>query len=65
LLEAIDRRASQFKTNRSEFLESAAWAFIQQLARDELNARDLEIIDKRADYLNREAADVLAYQVPL
>jgi hypothetical protein len=29
---------------------------------DEMNARDLEIINRRADYLNKEAADVLSYQ---
>jgi len=29
------------------------------------DARDLEIINKHADSLNREAADVLAYQVDL
>ena len=65
LLEAIDQRTAQFKTNRSDFLESAAWAFIRQLTRDELNARDLEIINRQAHRLNREAADVLAYQTPL
>ena len=29
----------------------------------EQNARDLQIINQRAEYLNREAADVLEYQV--
>lgn len=32
---------------------------------DEENARDLEIINRRADFLNEEANDVLGYQVPL
>jgi hypothetical protein len=35
------------------------------MIRDEQNARDIQIINKRADYLNQEAADVLAYQVKL
>lgn len=64
LLEQIDRRGDQFK-NRSDFLEIAAKAFLAQLERDELNARDLEIINRNADRLNREAADVLEYQVEL
>lgn len=33
--------------------------------RDEQNARDIEIINRRADFLNREAEDVLEYQKPI
>ena len=51
--------------NRSQFLETAAWDYIAKLRRARLNQRDLEIIDQRADYLNGEIADVLAYQAPL
>ena len=51
--------------NRSQFLENAAWEYIAKLRRARLNQRDLEIIDQRADYLNGEIADVLAYQAPL
>lgn len=65
LLTAIDKRARQFKKNRSDFIEAAVWAFIGQLIRDELNAKDLEIINRRADFLNQEASDVLAFQAPL
>ena len=64
LLEAINRRSGPYK-NRSDFIEAALRAFIAQMARDEQNARDLAIINRRADYLNQEAADVLAYQVRL
>jgi metal-responsive CopG/Arc/MetJ family transcriptional regulator len=64
LLKAIDQRASSDRT-RSEFIEMALRAFIAQLIRDEQDARDLGIINQRADYLNQEAADVLAYQVSL
>jgi len=63
LLGAIDQRAGN--KNRSEFIEEALWSFIAQMIRDEQNARDIQIINKRADYLNQEAADVLAYQVKL
>lgn len=63
LLEAVDERTKQQKKTRSDFIETAVWAFIQQQIRDEQNARDLEIINRNADALNREAADVLEYQV--
>jgi len=65
LLKAIDKRAKQFRKNRSDFIEAAIRAFVGQLLRDEQNARDLEIINRRADYLNQEAADVLEYQISL
>ncbi|MBI5585539.1 MAG: ribbon-helix-helix protein, CopG family [Deltaproteobacteria bacterium] len=65
LLEIIDARAKESKRNRSDFIETAVRLFIQQLLREEQNTRDLEIINRRADYLNREAADILAYQTPL
>lgn len=65
LLEVMDGHVKQQKKTRSDFIETAVWAFIEQLARAEQNARDLEIINRRADFLNEEAADVLEYQVPL
>jgi len=65
LLKVVDKRARQSKKNRSDFIEAAILAFIAGLIRDEQNARDLEIINRRADYLNQEAAEVLAYQIPL
>ena len=63
LLGAIDQRAGN--KNRSEFIEEALRSFIAQIIRDEQNARDIQIINKQADFLNQEAADVLAYQVKL
>jgi metal-responsive CopG/Arc/MetJ family transcriptional regulator len=65
LLKVVDKRAKQFKKNRSDFIEAAISAFIRQLIRDEQNARDLEILNRRAEYFNQEAADVLAYQITL
>ena len=64
LLKAIDEHTGEYK-NRSEFIENAIRAFIVQLIRGHQDARDLEIINQRADHLNREAADVLTYQVDL
>jgi len=65
LLKIVDKRAKQCKKNRSDFIETAIWTFIEQVLRDEQNAKDLEILNRRAVALNREAMDVLAYQVQL
>ena len=64
VLEEIDRRSEQFHS-RSGFLETAAVGLLQELARKEAEQRDLAIINRRADALNAEAADVLGFQVPL
>ncbi|MFZ0243951.1 MAG: ribbon-helix-helix domain-containing protein [Desulfobacterales bacterium] len=64
LLRTIDLYLGEYKS-RSEFLETAARKFILELARNKTVRRDLEIINRRADSLNAEAEDVLAYQVPL
>lgn len=64
LLKVIDEQARPGKT-RSEFIEQAIWAYIEQTLRDQRNARDLEILNRRTEYLNQEAEDVLAYQVAL
>lgn len=63
LATAIDQYAGR-KVNRSEF-KAAVWAFIAQMVRNEQNARDLEVINRRADRLNQEATDVLEYRVIL
>jgi metal-responsive CopG/Arc/MetJ family transcriptional regulator len=64
LMETIDNLSPAYK-NRSGFIEAASRAFVAQLARDRRNARDLEILNRNADRLNREALDTLTYQVPL
>jgi len=63
VLRAIDERAEV--KNRSEFIETALRAFLTQVIRNERNARDLHLINDRADALNREALDVLDFQVKL
>lgn len=64
VLRALEEHAVAYK-NRSDFIETAVWAFIKQKIRDEQNARDLKILNRRAEALNKEAKDVLAYQVSL
>lgn len=65
LLKAIDSQSDEYRRNRSDFIEVAVWAFIRQMTRQELESRDLEIINRRAEYLNQEADDVLTYQIQL
>ena len=64
LLQAIDALSGKFK-NRSEFIEAALQSYIAYLTRSEQTAKDVEIINRYADDLNREALDVLEYQVTL
>lgn len=64
LLHEIDRRSDEFRS-RSQFLETAARGFLRELSRREAEQSDRDIIDTRADALNAEAEDVLAYQVSL
>ena len=62
LLHAIDEQTGPRK-NRSDFIEKAVRAYIAQAVRSAKNARDLETINRCADHLNEEAADVLSYQI--
>ncbi|MBM4429733.1 MAG: ribbon-helix-helix protein, CopG family [Chloroflexi bacterium] len=64
ILRMIDEQAKPNGT-RSEFIEMAVRAYVDQVLRDQRDARDLEIINRRAEQLNQEAEDVLAYQVAL
>jgi len=64
LLHGIEEHASDFRS-RSEFIEAAVRYFIAHLERRVAEEKDLEIINRRADALNKEAEDVLGYQVPL
>jgi metal-responsive CopG/Arc/MetJ family transcriptional regulator len=59
ILEEID----QVDGNRSAFLERAARSYLDGMARQKRDARDVEIINRNADYLNGEAAEVLEFQV--
>jgi metal-responsive CopG/Arc/MetJ family transcriptional regulator len=61
-LDAIDRRSGAAK-NRSDFIETAVRAYLSRLIPEARSDKDLAIIAQNADRLNREAADVLAFQV--
>ncbi|MDX2268647.1 MAG: ribbon-helix-helix domain-containing protein [Bryobacter sp.] len=58
LLAQIDQHAE----NRSAFLEAAPKLYIQKIERDAALAHDAAILDRWADNLNREAAEVLQFQ---
>lgn len=61
VLAAIDRVAGS-KKSRSAFIESILAQCLRKRARAQIEARDLELINKAADELNAEVEDVLAYQ---
>jgi hypothetical protein len=55
-------RLDQVDKNRSALLERAARAYLAQLERQARDRKDIEIIDRIAERLNREALDTLEYQ---
>ena len=57
LLEKID----EFDSNRSAFLERAAWSYLAASAKSMRDAKDAVILERIADELNEES-DVLAFQ---
>lgn len=59
LLDQIDRHNSK----RSAFLELAATQNLRQQTRQHRNSKEAAILAKHTELLNREAADVLDYQV--
>ncbi len=61
VLAKIDRLAGA-KSSRSALIERGLRRYLFERARAAINARDLEKINRTADQLNAEAADVVAYQ---
>ncbi|HXT97847.1 MAG TPA: ribbon-helix-helix domain-containing protein [Polyangia bacterium] len=64
LLRSLDR-AGGGQGNRSRLIEQAVRELLDARARAERDAREIALINKHADRLNEEAADVLEYQVKL
>ena len=64
VIAALDREAGD-ATNRSRLIEQAILDFLDRRRRAERDARDRAILDREADALNAEMADVLEYQVKL
>jgi metal-responsive CopG/Arc/MetJ family transcriptional regulator len=61
LLTGIDRLAGSHGS-RSAFIERVLRRYLREQARAQANARDLERINRAAERLNSEVADVLDYQ---
>ena len=64
LIRQIDALSNQYGT-RSALIERAVRDFLATAAQRQREARDLEILNRRAEALNAEALDVLSYQIEL
>ena len=62
LVRQIDALAGRYG-NRSLLIERAIREFLASRAKRTRDLKDLDILNSRADALNREAEDVLSYQV--
>ena len=64
LLEELARVTGK-NGNRSRLIETAVQEYLHKLVRDESYKRELELLNRQAAKLNKEAKDVLTYQVKL
>jgi metal-responsive CopG/Arc/MetJ family transcriptional regulator len=61
ILSGIDKFTGA-RRSRSAFIERVLRRYLREQVRAQANARDLERINRAAERLNAEAADVLDYQ---
>jgi metal-responsive CopG/Arc/MetJ family transcriptional regulator len=64
VLRDLDRLVDKHR-DRSDLIEVALREYLSGRAKEIRDARDRDIINKNAEELNREAEDVLSYQVDL
>ena len=64
VLAGIDRIAGS-KQSRSAFIEAVLAQYLKERIRAQRDARDLELINRNAEQLNRDALDGLEDQAPL
>jgi len=64
LIHSIDELFGRQK-NMSKFIEKAVKDFIERQIQRKRDLKDLDILNKKANKLNREAEDVLSYQADL
>lgn len=64
ILDQIDQYA-EGANNRSASIELAVRTYIELVKRNKRDQRDLKIINRLSEKLNREALDVLQYQAEL
>jgi len=63
IVKQIDSIVSHKK--RSFFIEQAVIAYLKKTQREARDRKDIEMINQFADELNKEAKDVLKYQVKI
>ncbi len=63
VLNELDRLAENQNQNRSEIIEHAVVEFLKNRAREARDKKDRRILDSNFEALNREASDVLNYQI--
>jgi metal-responsive CopG/Arc/MetJ family transcriptional regulator len=63
VLLAVDNLSRAQAHSRSEVIEEAIQAYLRRRTRDEIEARDLDILNRESELLNAEALDALDYQV--
>ena len=61
VIRSIDRVARR-KRSRSSLVDAVLRGYLAQRQRAEIDARDLELLNRHADELNAEAEDVLEFQ---
>ena len=64
ILKEVDTLAGEFK-NRSVVIEEALRYFLKKRVQKMREEHDLKILNAKAEAINREAEDVLSYQVDL
>jgi metal-responsive CopG/Arc/MetJ family transcriptional regulator len=64
VLSGIDRLSGS-KQSRSAFIEAVLHQYLRERERAQREARDVEIINRNAERLNRDAEDGLDLQAPL
>lgn len=64
IIREIDELSSQYG-NRSALIEQAIRDFLAAEAKRRRDLQDIEILNRRADALNKEGEDVLSYQVDI
>jgi len=65
--ELIDTLAVLYRkeTNRSELIERIIWEYLKYYKQLKRDAQDARILNEKADKINKEAMDVLSYQVEI
>ena len=64
ILADVDRDAGS-RASRSAFIENVLRDYFRAKVREAIDARDLELINKHADYLTRQALELDEYQAPI